>query len=47
MPISMYSDVSWERMSNAVEKVRRRLLRAAAALAQGKIPEELLDHPEG
>jgi len=38
MPVSAYSDVSWERMSNAVEKVRQRLLRAAAALAQGKIP---------
>jgi hypothetical protein len=33
-----YAAVSWERMSNAVENVRRRLLRAAAALAQAKIP---------
>jgi hypothetical protein len=33
-----YAEVSWERMSNAVENVRRRLLRAAAALAQANIP---------
>lgn len=33
-----YAQVSWERMSNAVENVRRRLLRAASALAQAKIP---------
>ena len=33
-----YADVSWERMNNAVEKVRQRLLRAAAALAQAKVP---------
>jgi hypothetical protein len=31
-------DVSWERMSNAVEKVRERLLRAAKALANAGIP---------
>jgi hypothetical protein len=30
--------VSWERMIRAVEKVRERLLRAAAALEQAKIP---------
>ena len=33
-----YAEVSWERMNNAVEKVRQRLLRAAAALAQAKVP---------
>lgn len=37
MAATTYADVSWERMSNAVEKVRRRLLRAAAALAQAKV----------
>jgi hypothetical protein len=30
--------VSWERMSNAVENVRRRLLRAAAALKSAGVP---------
>jgi hypothetical protein len=33
-----YGDVSWERMERAVEKVRGRLLRAAAALDQAGIP---------
>jgi len=33
-----YSDVSWERMAAAVEKVRQRLLRAAAALEKAGIP---------
>jgi hypothetical protein len=37
MAVTTYAEVSWERMSNAVEKVRLRLLRAAAALAQGKV----------
>src|SRR3979490_119486 len=32
MDTAIYAEVSWERMSNAVEKVRRRLLRAAQAL---------------
>jgi hypothetical protein len=32
MSESRYGDVSWERMIGAVEKVRQRLLRAAAAL---------------
>src|SRR5262245_29807092 len=31
-------EVSWERMIRAVEKVRERLLRAAAALEQARIP---------
>ena len=30
--------VSWQRMSDAVENVRRRLLRAAAALAAARVP---------
>ena len=30
--------VSWQRMSDAVENVRRRLLRAAAALAEARVP---------
>ncbi len=38
MVIAAYADVSWERMSNAVEKVRQRLLRAARALEQAKVP---------
>lgn len=33
-----YGDVSWARMSNAVEKVRQRLLRAARALEEAKVP---------
>jgi hypothetical protein len=33
-----YAEVSWERMSNAVEKVRQRLLRAALALDQAGVP---------
>lgn len=38
MAVTTYANVSWERMSNAVEKVRQRLLRAAAALSEAKIP---------
>jgi hypothetical protein len=33
-----YLPVSWQRMSDAVEKVRERLLRAAAALEAGRVP---------
>src|ERR1022692_117836 len=33
-----YAEVSWERMSNAVEKIRRRLLRAAQALEAARVP---------
>jgi hypothetical protein len=33
-----YAEVSWERMSNAVENVRRRLLRAAQALESARVP---------
>jgi hypothetical protein len=38
MEPTIYQDVSWERMERAVEKVRLRLLRAAAALEQAGIP---------
>ncbi len=38
MAIATYVEVSWQRMSNAVEKVRQRLLRAARALEQAKVP---------
>lgn len=34
----VYSDVSWERMMNAVEKIRERLLRAARALEESGVP---------
>jgi hypothetical protein len=33
-----YEEVSWERMSKAVEKVRQRLLRTAKALDQAGVP---------
>jgi hypothetical protein len=38
MAVTTYAKVSWERMSNAMEKVRQRLMRAAAALAGARIP---------
>ena len=38
MAVTPYAEVSWERMSNAVERVRQRLLRAARALEQAKVP---------
>lgn len=38
MAVATYAEVSWERMSNAVENVRRRLLRAAQALEGAHIP---------
>jgi hypothetical protein len=38
MAVATYAEVSWERMSNAVENVRRRLLRAAQALANAHVP---------
>jgi hypothetical protein len=38
MAVATYADVSWERMSNAVENVRRRLLRAAHALDDARVP---------
>ena len=34
----LYANVSWERMSNAVERIRLRLMRAARALAQESVP---------
>jgi hypothetical protein len=38
MAVATYAEVSWERMSNAVENVRRRLLRAAHALENARVP---------
>jgi hypothetical protein len=38
MTTTVYGDVSWERMVNAVEKVRQRLFRAAAALDKAGVP---------
>src|SRR3990172_6206762 len=38
MSVSSYAEVSWERMSNAIERVRQRLLRAAQALEQAGVP---------
>lgn len=38
MAVATYAAVSWERMSNAVENVRRRLLRAARALENARVP---------
>ena len=38
MAVTPYAEVSWERMSNAVERVRQRLLRAARALEQARVP---------
>ena len=32
MPRTAYNDVSWERMRNAVDRIRERVLRASAAL---------------
>jgi len=37
MTIIAYAEVSWERMNNAVEKVRQRLLRAARVLDQSGV----------
>ena len=37
MPVSL-QPVSWQRMSEAIENVRRRLLRAAATLDAGRVP---------
>ncbi|MEY2466186.1 MAG: hypothetical protein QOD03_707 [Verrucomicrobiota bacterium] len=38
MAIVTYAEVSWERMSNAVEKVRQRLLRVARILDKCQVP---------
>src|SRR5882757_8982927 len=37
-PAPRYGDISWERMIRAVEKVRERLRRAAAALEAAGVP---------
>src|SRR5215510_14346777 len=38
MAVHSYNEVSWERMTNAVEKIRQRLLRAARALEEAGVP---------
>lgn len=38
MAAILHPEVSWQRMSNAVEKVRQRLLRAAHALEVARVP---------
>src|SRR3989442_667846 len=43
MAIAAYTGVSWQRISNGVEKVRQRLLRAARALEQAKIQYAVAD----
>lgn len=43
MATATYAEVSWERMSIAVEKVRQRLLRAARALDEAHIPYAVAD----
>jgi hypothetical protein len=43
MEVPAYAEVSWERMSNAIEKVRQRLLRAAHALKKAKIAYAVAD----
>jgi len=40
---SPYGDVSWERMTRAVEKVRQRLRRAVAALEAARVPYAVAD----
>jgi hypothetical protein len=37
MAVTTYAEVSWERMSNAIEKVRQRLIRATRALEQAHV----------
>jgi len=43
MAVPAYPEVSWERMSNAIEKVRQRLLRTAHALETAKIAYAVAD----
>src|SRR4051812_42396565 len=38
MAVTTYAAVSWERMSNAIKKVRQRLLRTARALENAGVP---------
>ena len=38
MAVHSYNEVSWERMTNAIEKIRQRLLRAARALELAQVP---------
>jgi hypothetical protein len=41
--VTTYAEVSWERMTNAIEKVRQRLLRAARALEQARVAYAVAD----
>ena len=43
MATATHHEVSWERMSNAVEKVRSRLLRATHALDNARVPYAVAD----
>ena len=43
MAVATYAGVSWERMSNAVENVRRRLSRATQALERAPVPYAVAD----
>jgi hypothetical protein len=43
MAVTTYAAVSWERMSNAIEKVRQRLLRAARALEAAHVAYAVAD----
>jgi hypothetical protein len=43
MAVTTYAEVSWERMTNAIEKVRQRLLRAARALEQARVAYAVAD----
>jgi hypothetical protein len=43
MAVTAYAEVSWERISNSVEKVRRRLLRVARTLEQARVAYAVID----
>jgi hypothetical protein len=43
MAATTYAEVSWERMSNAIEKVRQRLLRAARTLEHARVAYAVAD----
>lgn len=43
MAVTTYAEVSWERMSNAIEKVRQRLLRSARALEKARVAYAVAD----
>jgi hypothetical protein len=43
MAVTTFAEVSWERISNSVEKVRRRLLRVARTLEQARVAYAVID----